>query len=121
MSVGCQSVPMDPDSAFTALSNSRRRQMILSLARADGPTSASDLAVEIAAIEEGIDPSAVTGEQRTRVYICLTQTHLPTLDQLGVVEYDSRSKQVGPTDRTEPLAGYIRRLQTACYQSGGDQ
>ena len=119
--VGCgHAIPMDPDDAFEAVSNNRRRRIILSLARTDGAIAATDLAVEIAAIENVIDPSDVTGDQRTRVYISLIQSHLDTLDSLGAADYDDRSKQVAPTDATEPLARYIRQVTTACYKPGED-
>jgi len=109
-------IPVSPDEAFEAVSNSRRRQVILSLARTDDYVSVSDLAVELAAIENTIDPSEVTGEERTRVYISLIQTHLDTLDDLGIVEYDDRAKQVKSTDATQPLAEYAQALTTACYK-----
>lgn len=109
-------IPLDPDDAFDAVANSRRRRTLLSVARADGAVSASDLAVEIAAIENGIVPSEVTGEQRTRIYVSLTQRHLSTLADLGALEYEERSKQVRPTDATEPLAEAVRRVETACYE-----
>ncbi len=119
--VGCgHAIPMDPDDAFEAVSNSRRRRIILSLSRTDEAIAATDLAVEIAAIENVVDPSDVTGDQRTRVYISLIQTHLDTLDSLGAADYDDRSKQVKPTDATEPLARYIRQVTTACYKPGED-
>jgi len=76
---------------------------------------AGNLAVEIAAIENAVDPSKIGSDKRTSVYISLTQSHLETLDECGAVEFDNRSKTVSPTDATEPLAEYIRRLQTACY------
>mgnify|MGYP006286835125 CR=1 FL=1 len=108
-------IPMDPDDAFDAVSNSRRRRVILSVARVDGAITASDLAVEIAAIENRIEPSRVNSEQRTRVYISLTQRHLDTLDDLGVIAYDPRSKEARPNDITEALAEAVRRVETACY------
>jgi len=113
-------IPMDPSDVFKAISNSRRRRVILSLARSGGSVSASELAVEIAARENAVDPSRVTSEQRTRVYIGLTQVHLETLDQLGVAKYDDRSKQVKPTDATNPLARQIRRITTECYTPAED-
>ncbi|PGF14378.1 hypothetical protein CP556_21965 [Natrinema sp. CBA1119] len=106
---------MDPDDAFTAVSNSRRRRVILSASRSDGAVTAGDLAVEIAAIENLIDPSQVTSQQRTRVYVALIQGHLETLDDLGAINYDERAKRVADTDATEPLSCQIRRMQTACY------
>ncbi|WP_248517939.1 DUF7344 domain-containing protein [Salinarchaeum laminariae] len=116
----CPAIPLDPVDVFEAISNSRRRRVILSLSRSNDPVSASDLAVEIAARENAVDPSQVTGEQRTRVYIGLTQGHLEKLDDLGVAQYDDRSKQVKPTDATNPLARQIRRITTECYTPAED-
>jgi DNA-binding transcriptional ArsR family regulator len=107
---------MDPDSAFNAIANSRRRRVLLSLSQSRGEISADDLAVEIAAIENAIDPSKIGSNERTSVYISLTQSHLETLDECGAVAFDDRSKSVALTDATEPLAEHIRRLQTACYK-----
>jgi len=113
-----RSVPMEPDDAFKAISNSRRRTVILSLARSDDVVDASDLAVEIAAIENLIDPSEVTSEQRTRVYVSPIQSHLKTLDTVAAASYHDRSNQVAPTDATAPLAEHIRQISTACYKHG---
>lgn len=111
-------MPIDPEDAFTAVANDRRRRILLSLEQSNGPLTARELAVEIAAIENLVDPSDVTGKQRMRVYISITQTHLDTLDELDIVDYDERGKQVAPTDATEPLAKHIRRIETSCYKPG---
>ncbi|WP_218827778.1 DUF7344 domain-containing protein [Halorubrum halodurans] len=114
-------IPLDPDSVFDAIGNRRRRRVLLSLSRAPDEVTADELAVEIAAIENGIDPSKVGSDDRTPVYIALTQRHLETLDGVGAVDYDDRSKTVTSTDATEPLAEYIRRLQTACYKPKSEE
>ncbi|WP_349253466.1 DUF7344 domain-containing protein [Halobacterium salinarum] len=107
---------MAPAAAFDAISNSRRRRVVLSLSRSSGDVSVGDLAVEIAAIENELDPSKVGNNERASTYISLIQRHLDTLDGVSAVDYDDRSKTVTATDATEPLAEYIRRLQTACYK-----
>lgn len=112
---GWSSIPMNPDDAFKAVANSRRRLVLLSVDRGPDPVSATDLSVEIAAIENRVDPCNVTGKMRTRVYIGLIQTHLDTLDNCRAVAYDSRSKQVQQTESTPPLAEFIRKMQTSCY------
>jgi hypothetical protein len=114
-------IPMDPEAAFNAVANNRRRRVLLSLSRSHGKVTADELAVEIAAIENEIDPSQVGSDERTSIYISLTQSHLETLDDSGAVNYDDRSKTVTPTDATEPLAEYIRRLQTACYKPESEE
>ncbi|MDL0124333.1 hypothetical protein PNQ92_02765, partial [Halobacterium salinarum] len=109
-------IPMAPAAAFDAISNSRRRRVVLSLSRSSGDVPVGDLAVEIAAIENELDPSKVGNNERASTYIALIQRHLDTLDGVSAVDYDDRSKTVTATDATEPLAEYIRRLQTACYK-----
>jgi DNA-binding transcriptional ArsR family regulator len=113
-------IPLDPDDVFSALSNSRRRQVILSVSRTGSAVSAGDLAVEIAAQENVVDPAAVTSEQRTRVYVSLIQGHLEKLDEAGAIDYQPRSKEAAPTAATDPLADHIRQITTACYAPAGD-
>lgn len=109
-------MPIDPDDVFQAVSNSRRRQVLLSLSQTDGTVSASELAREIAAIENLVDPSEVSGDQRTTVYIALIQTHLGMLDDIGVIAYDERAKQVESTGVTKSAARHIRKITSACYE-----
>ena len=114
-------IPIDPDDAFRVISNSRRRQVVLSLSQSDEPLTASELSREIAAIENLVDPSKVTGEQRTTVYVALIQSHLETLDDVGVVDYDERGKRVKATRVTEPIASHIRDITRACYEPEGSE
>ena len=114
-------IPIDPDDVFTAMSNSRRRQVLLSLTQSSKPQTVSDLAREIAAIEHLVDPSEVTGEQRTTVYVALIQSHLEMMDDLGVVDYDERGKRVEATDATAPVANHIREITSACYEPEGSE
>ncbi|WP_425607577.1 hypothetical protein [Natrinema zhouii] len=50
----------------------------------------------------------------------MTQVHLETLNELGVAQYDDRSKQVKPTDATYPLTRQIRWITTECYTPAED-
>lgn len=108
-------IPMDPDDVFKVISNKRRRAVILSVDRSDDPVPAGDLAVEIAAVENAIDPGQVTGKQRSSVYVALIQSHLDLLDDCGAARYDERSKLVAPTSATAALARTIRQITTDCY------
>lgn len=110
-----RAIPMSPKDVFQAVSNSRRRRVILSVDRAEEGVDANELSVEIASRENAVDPSKVTGEQRSRVYVGLVQNHLDRLDDLDAARYDSRSKLVKPTDATAPLARLIREVTTDCY------
>lgn len=114
-------MPIEPDDAFKEVSNSRRRQVLLSLAQADGPLSVSELSREIAAIENLVDPSEVSSDQRTTVYVALIQSHLGMLDDIGVIDYDERGKRVESTDVTNPVARHIRQITNACYEPGDSE
>lgn len=115
-----RAIPMSPEDVFEAISNRRRRRVLLSVDRAEEGVDANELSVEIASRENAVDPSTVTGEQRSRVYVGLVQNHLDTLDDLGAACYDSRSKLVEPTDATAPLARLIREVTTDCYTPAED-
>jgi hypothetical protein len=56
------------------------------------------LSEQLAAWENGIEPSQVRPKERKRVYTALHQTHLPKMDQLGVVEYDRNRGIISLTD-----------------------
>lgn len=113
-------IPLDPNDVFQAISNCRRRRVLLSLDRSESPTTAGDLAVELAAIENSVEPSAVTGTQRSRIYNSLIQIHLEKLHEIDAVKYDSRSKQVASGDTTAGLAEIIRQVESSCYSRGSE-
>lgn len=76
------------DALFQILGNSRRRFIIRQLYRTDRELGLKELAAQIAAVEEGVSPEEITNEERQRVYVSLYQTHLPTLTDSGLVDYD---------------------------------
>jgi hypothetical protein len=74
------------------LRNDRRRNVIKCLQDRGREVSLRDLAVHIAEIEtnESPPPSNI----RDSVYVSLHQTHLPKLDESGIVDYDSDRKTI---------------------------
>lgn len=84
---------------FEVLRNFRRRHTITYLRKQRSTISMEQLTRQIAAIENDMDPEDVTPTQYKRVYTGLYQCHLPKLDNLGVVEFDSanRTVQLGPS------------------------
>lgn len=58
--------------------------------------TASQLARRIVAIEEDVSVDSATGSQYHSVYTTLIQTHLPNLDNLGIIEYQPDRKQIRP-------------------------
>ncbi|SDK91805.1 DUF7344 domain-containing protein [Natronorubrum texcoconense] len=73
---------------FDVFSNARRRRAVQYLKRHGGSCDLAPLVEQVAAWENGIDSDDVTRTQRRRVYISLYQTHLPMLEEHGIVDWD---------------------------------
>lgn len=91
---------------FETLSNERRRMVVHALQR-DGATTLRDLSRQVAAWEYDTDPDAVTSQQRRRLYNALQQSHLPKMDENGIVEYDDDRGTVEPTAALEDLELFL--------------
>lgn len=107
-------VPTDVEEAIEAINNSRRRHVLCLLDEQDGAMSTGQLAEGIAAIEMDKQIPELTAQERKRVYISLYQGHLDTLDEVGAVNYNERSKEVHATDATAGLAELVRHLESVC-------
>lgn len=87
------------------LRNDRRRLAIKALRDRNGRASVRDLSEEVAARETGEDPPPK--KKRQSVYVSLHQTHLPKLDDLGILDYDGDNKTVTLADRVEEVEVYM--------------
>ncbi len=98
---------LSKDVIFSMLSNQRRRHVLHYLKRNDGPATIRDLAEQIAAWENGVEIQALNYKQRKRVYTSLHQTHLPKLDDCGIVEYNRDRGVVTLTEKVSELDVYL--------------
>lgn len=99
---------VDETAAFDTLSNQRRRWVVRDLLDdAADETELGDLAARVAARENETDPADVTPAQRRRVYTALQQSHLPRMDDQGLVDYDPDEGVVRPTQNLEELRVYL--------------
>ncbi|RDZ47571.1 hypothetical protein C5B86_00485 [Haloferax sp. Atlit-19N] len=96
---------LDEADIHDVLRNERRRLALERLRDGDGPESVGDLAEHIAEIESGESPPPKNVRQS--VYISLHQTHLPKLDSLRIVAYDSRAKTVSLGSSAAELDHYL--------------
>jgi DNA-binding transcriptional ArsR family regulator len=92
---------------FDVLQNERRRYTLQYLRENSGPVALGDLASHVAAMEYDCDSTDVSSAQRKRVYTTLQQTHLPRLDEAGIVEYDSDDNLISTTPQTQELTVYL--------------
>ena len=95
------------DVLFDMLSSPRRRYVLHYLHRAGGRAELGELADHVAAWENDTTIEGLGSQERKRVYISLYQTHVPKLDEVGIVEYDQSSGVVELTDRANDLAPYL--------------
>ncbi|MFC6906842.1 DUF7344 domain-containing protein [Halalkalicoccus tibetensis] len=87
------------DDLFHLLQNSRRRAVLRYFsAHPDQETfEMRTVAEAVAAWENDIPVEQLTSNKRQRVYIALYQSHLPTLDDYGVIEYNQARSVIKPT------------------------
>jgi len=97
---------MEPSDIHDILRNDRRRLTIKTLQeRQDREMELRELSEAIAALETGEDPPP--SDKRQSVYVSLHQTHLPKLEEFGVVSYDSDDKTVRLEDRVREVEVYM--------------
>ncbi len=102
---------------YHALSASRRCHVIQLLSRSeDGTLPVRELAREIAATEEDVPPDRATGEPYRNVYNALSQTHLSTLSDAGIIIYDSDRQTVAAGPNLD-VAALLIVLNQATYQT----
>lgn len=87
------------------LSNERRLRALSVLREEEGEVSVRELARRIA--EEETTESPPPREARHSAYVSLHQTHLPKLDELGVVDYDLQAKTVSLAARAEEVTVHM--------------
>lgn len=82
---------------YHALRARRRRETIRFVRATDSSTvTVRTLAKNIAAVEQGVPPMRATGEPYRNVYNALSQSHLPTLADAGIIIYDPKRQTVSP-------------------------
>ncbi|WP_101298136.1 DUF7344 domain-containing protein [Halegenticoccus soli] len=87
------------------LRNDRRRLVLERLRERDGTETVRDLAEHIASVESGESPPP--RNIRQSVYVSLHQTHLPKLDDLGIVAYDANAKEVTLAEHADEVTVYL--------------
>lgn len=81
--------PLTVDEAGTVLANERRRMVVYGLAEADEEKmTLGNVSELIASSEHEKPPRLLESHERKQVYVALYQSHLPKLDNVGVINYD---------------------------------
>lgn len=94
---------------FDVFSNARRRRAVQYLKRQGGTCDLAPLVEQVAAWENDTAPDDVTRTQRRRVYISLYQTHLPMLEDHGIVDWDPDGHEIELLPSEERFEPYLDR------------
>lgn len=100
------SAPLVRDEIFHLL-QSQRRRLVLRYLTEHGASEMREVAEQVAAWENDTTVAGLTSDARQRVYIALYQSHLPKLDENGVIEYDQNRGTIEPCAPLEQLDPYL--------------
>lgn len=95
---------------FAAIKERRRRRVLAILLDRASPVAEEDLAVHLAAAEQGKSQAEVTAEDVQPLRIDLAHVQLPTLEDAGLVERDEEDATVTTTNNPavrDPMLAYI--------------
>lgn len=98
---------LSKDKIFHLLQTPRRRYVLQYLKEREGTVEMRDIAEQVAAWENETSVQALTSDERQRVYIPLYQSHLPKLDEEGIIEYNQSRGTVKRTKLADQLNRYL--------------
>lgn len=101
------SVQISEGRLFEVLSNKRRRYVVHALSDSESAIDLGSLAERVAAWEYDLPLEQVDHRERKRVYTALQQSHLPMMDEAGVVQFDKQRGTVEPTPALEEVDVYM--------------
>lgn len=98
---------LSTDVLYDILTDRRRRYTVHYLKQREGPVSIRDIAEQVAAWENRKPVAELDSTERKRVYISLYQSHLPSMDEMGLIEYDEDAKTVRLLESLQNAEIYI--------------
>ncbi|WP_290819100.1 ArsR family transcriptional regulator [Halovivax sp.] len=98
---------LSKDVIFELLKNRRRREVLQHLLEREETVTLGELAEQIAAWENDTTVNALSSDQRKRVYVALYQTHLPKMDDAGIIDYDQDRGLISLSDNADLLMMYL--------------
>lgn len=104
---GSETDELSETQVFEILQNPRRRYILSYLAREGGEAEFSDLVDHVSCKENDVSVDALTDSQRRRVYVSLTQAHIPQLEEAGIVNYHDDREVVERRPRASQVERYM--------------
>lgn len=103
---------LSKDKIFHILQTQRRRYALRYLKDKDGEVKMRDLAEQVAAWENDTTLQALASNERQRVYIALYQSHLPKLDEEGIIKYNQNRGLIERGPLAEQFDPYLETEDT---------
>jgi hypothetical protein len=103
--------PPGIDEVLTLLSDRYRRHALACLDGLPDPVALEDLTDQVAGREFQQPPDRVSMITRTRIATELHHTHLPKLEEAGIITYDDDAGQVTEIIVREPLTGFLDKVR----------
>lgn len=95
------------EAVFDILQNRRRRYALHYLKQQQASVSTRELAEQVASWEYDTVVSKLASEECHRVYVAMTQTHLPKMAEADIVSVDEEGGTVGLTEQAANLDVYL--------------
>jgi len=105
-----QSGPSEDD-LFEVLSNRRRRYAVHAIKQEGEAVKLGDIAERVASWEYDVAKSELSYDERKRVYTALQQSHLPTMDDAGIVKYNKERGIIEPKPALKDADVYLDIVQ----------
>jgi|AntRauTorcE11898_2_1112593.scaffolds.fasta_scaffold20146_2 hypothetical protein len=100
------SLPYTEEQLYDVLWNIRRRYVLYYLKHVGRPVPFKELVERITIWESFGTTDALDRDKRKSVHNSLNQTHLPKLEQIGLINNDRESNKITATDRAEQIELY---------------
>lgn len=97
MSPDSDTPDINDDILFEMLKNRRRRYAVYILQQ-EGVIDLGTLAEQIAALETDNPTGEISSNDRKRIYVSLYQTHLPKLDDVGLIDFNRERGMIEASD-----------------------
>jgi hypothetical protein len=107
--MGSSERSLSQDLVYDILSSPRRRYVLYYLRQVDEPIELTALAEQVAAWENETEPDSLTDQERKRVYVSLYQTHVPKLDDAGIVSYNTDDGTVELARKATTIDEYLQQ------------
>ncbi|SFL53737.1 hypothetical protein SAMN04487950_4125 [Halogranum rubrum] len=113
---------LSKDDLFHILQNQRRRRVLTFLQDVDDDERVDmrDIAEQVAAWEHDTTLQQLTSDERQRVYIALYQSHLPKLDEKGIIDYNQSRGFVERTPLANQFEHYLAASEDEVREGASD-